>query len=249
MVSFAQVVQRMQPSYSMTRVVCDSQVLEELRKAMQNIADFNRIVWDEVTQTCREESDRISNSFRQRKDAQNGTLPHLADPNTGISSEDSRSQCGNDSRGMDGQSEPCTQNESLQNISVLGGQVDNTGNCNNRHKSAGITPLSTAADSASSKRLAQSRGVPASARAEDHATVGNACTAQTANNTNNSARRHGSSAQGIGSPDAIYSSACNKRSHEAASECGQNTEASGPSSKSQADLPRVGREQLLEGEV
>jgi len=239
----------MQPSVSVTCVGHDSQVLEELRKAMQNISEFNRIVWDEVTQTCKEESDRISNSFRQRKDAQNGILPHLADPDTGISSEDSHNQGGNVSRAMNEQSEPCIQNESLQHISVLGGQVDNTGNCNSRHKSAGITPRSTAADSASSKRLAQSRGAPVSARTEDRATLGNACTAQTANDRNNSAQRHGSSAQGDYSPDATHSSPCNNRSHEAASQSGQNREASGPSSKSQADRPRVGREQLLEGEV
>ena len=31
-----------------------AQVLGELRKAMEDIASFNRIVWDEVTQTCKE---------------------------------------------------------------------------------------------------------------------------------------------------------------------------------------------------
>ena len=47
-----------------------AQVLGELRKAMEDIASFNRIVWDEVTQTCKEESVRISNSFRVRTEAQ-----------------------------------------------------------------------------------------------------------------------------------------------------------------------------------
>lgn len=47
-----------------------AQVIGELRKAMEDIASFNRIVWDEVTQTCKEESVRISNSFRLRAEAQ-----------------------------------------------------------------------------------------------------------------------------------------------------------------------------------
>ena len=46
-----------------------AQVLGELRKAMEDIASFNQIVWDEVTQTCKEESVRISNSFRVRSEA------------------------------------------------------------------------------------------------------------------------------------------------------------------------------------
>ena len=46
------------------------QVMGELHSAMQSIADFNRIVWDEVNQTCKEESDRISRSFHLRKDSQ-----------------------------------------------------------------------------------------------------------------------------------------------------------------------------------
>ena len=46
-----------------------AQVLGELRKAMEDIASFNQIVWDEVTQTCKEESVRISNSFRVRSAA------------------------------------------------------------------------------------------------------------------------------------------------------------------------------------
>ena len=47
-----------------------AQVIGELRKAMEDIASFNLIVWDEVTQTCKEESVRISNSFRLRAEAQ-----------------------------------------------------------------------------------------------------------------------------------------------------------------------------------
>lgn len=42
------------------------QVVGELNSAMQSIADFNRIVWDEVNQTCKAESDRISRSFHLR---------------------------------------------------------------------------------------------------------------------------------------------------------------------------------------
>ena len=42
----------------------------ELHSAMQSIADFNRIVWDEVNHTCKEESDRISRSFHLRKSLQ-----------------------------------------------------------------------------------------------------------------------------------------------------------------------------------
>ena len=52
------------------RFMVPPQVIGELRKAMEDIASFNRIVWDEVTQTCKEESVRISNSFRLRAEAQ-----------------------------------------------------------------------------------------------------------------------------------------------------------------------------------
>ena len=48
------------------------QVMGELHSGMQSIADFTRIVWDEVNQTCKEESDRISRSFHFRNTAQNG---------------------------------------------------------------------------------------------------------------------------------------------------------------------------------
>lgn len=53
-----------------------NQVLVELRKALESIAGFNKIVWGEVTQTCQEESARISNSFRLRKDAEHAGLAH-----------------------------------------------------------------------------------------------------------------------------------------------------------------------------
>ena len=59
------------------------QVLGELQKAMEDIARFNQIVWDEVTQTCEEESVRISNSFRGRtgaRHAPNAEAQGLPDP-------------------------------------------------------------------------------------------------------------------------------------------------------------------------
>ena len=60
-----------------------AQVLGELRKAMEDIASFNQIVWNEVTQTCKEESMRISNSFRVRSEAclaSSAEAPGLSDP-------------------------------------------------------------------------------------------------------------------------------------------------------------------------
>ncbi len=53
----------------------------ELHSGMQSIADFNRIVWDEVNQTCKEESDRISQSFHLR----NGVQEITTDVEVGIS--------------------------------------------------------------------------------------------------------------------------------------------------------------------
>ncbi len=48
------------------------QVMGEMHSAMQSIADFNRIVWDEVNQTCKEEADRISRSFHLRNNTRKG---------------------------------------------------------------------------------------------------------------------------------------------------------------------------------
>ena len=45
------------------------QVLGEMHSAMQSIADFSGIVWDEVNQTCKEESDHIGRSFHLRSHA------------------------------------------------------------------------------------------------------------------------------------------------------------------------------------
>ena len=57
----------------------------ELHSAMQSIADFNRIVWDEVNHTCKEESDRISRSFHLRNNAQDGITVTQVDMQNPIS--------------------------------------------------------------------------------------------------------------------------------------------------------------------